>query len=279
LATIRDLFLKGRALLKDLPNPDLEAKLLLLKSSSVSEEQFYSFPDRMLSRSQERHFYRLVSKRLTGIPNPYLTGSKEFWSIPFKVSPEVMIPRPETELIIKKVMELSSRKKEVIVDIGTGCGNIAVSLAKELPQAQIIATDISKKSLKIARLNASLQQIANITFFEGSFFSPLKEEGFEQKCDFVVSNPPYVSEDEWLKLAIEIRGHEPKEAIVAGKTGIEIIYRLIKEVRTFLKPNGFFILEIGIGQKEEVFSFFDSEWKRVDFFTDLNGIDRVVVSQ
>ena len=130
MSTLQELFSRGRSLLKDSPNPDLEAKLLLLECASIPEEQFYSHPDNKPSREEERRFYKLVSKRLTGFPLPYITGVKEFWSIPFRISPGVLIPRPETELIVEKVLELSSREHEIIVDIGTGCGNIAVSLAK-----------------------------------------------------------------------------------------------------------------------------------------------------
>jgi len=281
LSTLQELFSKGRSLLKDLPNPDLEAKLLLLESTSIQTEQFYSFPENKLSRAEERRFYKLVSKRLTGFPLPYITGVKEFWSIPFSVSPGVLIPRPETELIVEKVLELSSREHETIVDIGTGCGNIAVSLAKELPQAQIVATDTAKKALRLAKLNASRQKISNIVFARGSLFSALKRLRLEGKCDFIVSNPPYITEEEWPKLDVEIRDHEPKSALVAGKSGLEVINRLIQGAPPYLKPGGFLLVEIGIGQKDKVLSFFDSSsvWEKVNFFKDLNGISRVAAGK
>jgi len=281
LSTLQELFSKGRSLLKDLPNPDLEAKLLLLESTSIQTEQFYSFPENKLSRAEERRFYKLVSKRLTGFPLPYITGVKEFWSIPFSVSHGVLIPRPETELIVEKVLELSSREHETIVDIGTGCGNIAVSLAKELPQAQIVATDTAKKALRLAKLNASRQKISNIVFARGSLFSALKRLRLEGKCDFIVSNPPYITEEEWPKLDVEIRDHEPKSALVAGKSGLEVINRLIQGAPPYLKPGGFLLVEIGIGQKDKVLSFFDSSsvWEKVNFFKDLNGISRVAAGK
>ena len=281
MSTLQELFSKGRSLLKDLPNPDLEAKLLLLESTSIQTEQFYSFPENKLSRAEERRFYKLVSKRLTGFPLPYITGVKEFWSIPFSVSHGVLIPRPETELIVEKVLELSSREHETIVDIGTGCGNIAVSLAKELPQAQIVATDTAKKALRLAKLNASRQKISNIVFARGSLFSALKRLRLEGKCDFIVSNPPYITEEEWPKLDVEIRDHEPKSALVAGKSGLEVINRLIQGAPPYLKPGGFLLVEIGIGQKDKVLSFFDSSsvWEKVNFFKDLNGISRVAAGK
>jgi len=281
LSTLQELFSKGKSLLKDLPHPDLEVKLLLLESTSIQEEQFYSFPENKLSRAEERRFYKLVSKRLTGYPLAYLTGVKEFWSIPFRVSPGVLIPRPETELIVEKVLELSSRDNETMVDIGTGCGNIAVSLAKELPQARIVAIDKAQKALRLAKLNASRQKISNIIFARGSLFSALPRLGLEGKCDFIVSNPPYVTEEEWTKLDIEIRDHEPKSALVAGKSGLEVINKLVQGAAHYLKTGGCLLVEIGAGQKDKVQSFFDSSsvWEKVNFFKDLNGISRVAVGK
>jgi release factor glutamine methyltransferase len=281
LSTLQELFSKARSLLKDLPNPALEAKLLLLECASIPEEQFFSFPENKLSKAEERRFYKLVSKRLAGLPLPYITGVKEFWSIPFSVSPGVLIPRPETELIVEKVLELSSPENETVVDIGTGCGNIAVSLAKELPQVRIVATDMAQKALRLAKLNASRQKISNIVFARGRLFSALPRLRLEGKCDFIVSNPPYVSEEEWPKLDFEIRNHEPKSALVAGKSGLEVIHKLIQEAPPYLKPGGFLLVEIGIGQRDKVLSFFDSSsvWEKVNFFNDLNGISRVAMGK
>jgi len=265
--------------LKDFPNPSLEAKILLLNVASIGEEQFLSSPDLQLSRKQERDYFQLIAQRLAGFPIAYLTGTKEFWSILFRVLPGVLIPRPETELIVEKVVELSSQNQETIVDIGTGCGNIAVSIAKELPQAQIIATDISQRALKAARLNASEQKINHILFARGNLFSPLQKLNLKRKCDFIVSNPPYVSEKEWVELPQEIKGHEPKKALVAGDTGLEVIEKIIQDSLPFLKPKGFLVLEIGEGQRKEVNSFFNSGWSRVAYSKDLSGIPRVVAAQ
>jgi release factor glutamine methyltransferase len=281
LSTLQELFSKGRSLLKDLPNSALEAKLLLLECASIQEEEFYSSPEHKLSRAEERRFNKLASKRLKGFPLPYLTGVKEFWSIPFKVSPAVLIPRPETELIVEKVLEFSSREEEIIVDIGTGCGNIAISLAKELPQARIVATDTAKKALRLAKQNASRQKISNITLARGNLFSALKRLRLEGKCDFIVSNPPYIAEEEWVELEAEIRDHEPKSSLVAGKTGLEVINKLIQGASSYLKPGGFLLFEIGAGQKDKVQLFFDANpsWGKANFLKDLNGISRVAVGR
>jgi release factor glutamine methyltransferase len=168
---------------------------------------------------------------------------------------------------------------ETIVDIGTGCGNIAISLAKELPQARIFATDNSRKALTVARLNSSLLETDNITFAGGSLFSHLRRLKLEKKCDFIVSNPPYVSEQEWEELAEEIKNHEPKKALVPGETGLEIIKDLIKGSPRFLKAGGYLVFEIGEGQKKRALSLFNSNWSKVSCFNDLNGIPRVVVAR
>jgi len=279
VATVKNLFQVGKFLLKDVPHPSSEAKLLLLMAASIEEEQFFSSPDQKLSRKQERDYFQLVAKRLAGFPVAYLTGTKEFWSILFRVFPGVLIPRPETEMIVEKVVEFSSKKEETIVDIGTGCGNIAIPLTKELPQAQIIATDVSQKALKVARLNAAEQQINHINFIWGSLFSPLRKLNLKRKCDFIVSNPPYVSEEEWEGLPSEIKYHEPKKALVAGKAGLEILEKIIRGSPAFLKPGGFLVLEIGEGQRVSVEAFFDSKWKKIACYNDLNGIPRIVVAQ
>jgi len=277
LSTIQELFQKGRSLLKDFSNPHLEAKLILLKCLSLSEEQFLTSLDQRVSKAQGKNFNRLISKRLTGIPLSYITESKEFWSISLKVSPGVLIPRPETELLVEKVLDCSPGDDEIIVDIGTGCGSIAISLAKELPCTRILATDISRKALRLARMNASSQKVTNITFVAGNLYAPLEKLQMEGKCDFIVSNPPYVSEAEWGTLTSEVQDHEPRSALVAGETGLEVIKPLIQGAPVYLRPGGILLFEIGYSQRDEVQSILHSfpVLQDVKFHKDLAGSDRV----
>ncbi len=277
MSTIRELFQEGKSAFKDSPTPHVESKQLLLKCLSLTEEQFLVLLDRSVSSSQKRCFKALISKRIAGVPLPYLTGFKEFWSIPFRVSPGVLIPRPETELLVERALELSKGRDDIVVDVGTGCGNIAVSLAKERPDSKIYAIESSKKALKLARRNASEQGISTITFASGSLFSPLEKLHLKGKCDFIVSNPPYVSEMDWKELSPEIRDHEPKSALVAGKTGLEVIKLLIQEAPFYLKSGGYLLFEIGYNQKNEIQSLFNSlsSWKTVGFLKDLAGKNRV----
>lgn len=281
MSSIRELLLQGQRLLRHLPHIDsaLEARLLLQKAADLSEQDVLVFPARPVPARSERLFFKLIEKRRARVPLAYLTGEKEFWSISFAVFPGVFIPRPESELLVEKVLELSARRQELIVDVGTGSGNIALSLARELPGARLIATDSSRRALKAARTNAARQKVSSITFVEGNSSRILKGLVQPESADFIVSNPPYVSAPEWRTLEPEIRLFEPKRALVPGLTGFEFIRRLIKDSLSFLKPDGNLVCEIGQGQADHVLSFFPDGWTDVEIFKDLKGIPRVVVAR
>lgn len=321
MKTIQELYEIGKDLLREHSVGGLEAKVLLCKSVGIGEEAFYADGDKKLTRGQERKFLRLVSKRLNGVPLSYLTNEREFWSLSFEVYPGVLIPRPESELIVEKVVELSSEMDvqaletnarvsdtyrtnehladlrgtviadignaliadiggKVIADIGTGSGNIAISLARELPEAQVVASDTSRTALKVARMNVQKMRVSNVTVAQGSLFMPLDQFRLSGKCDFIVSNPPYVAQKDWETLQPEVRDFEPKRALVAGKTGLEFIQRLVKGAPKYLKPGGHLVFEIGCGQKAEVLSLFgeSDNWSSVRCYDDLSGIPRVVVA-
>ena len=167
-----------------------EAKDEILETGKYTEEEFYANQDSRLTRDQVQSFFRLVDQRKSGIPLSYLTNVKEFWSIPFEVYPGVLIPRPETELIVDKVIELSTSNVKIIVDIGTGSGNVAIALARELPEVQITATDVSRNAIRLAKANAARMSMPNIKIVQGNLFSPLEKLKLYDKCDFIVSNPP-----------------------------------------------------------------------------------------
>lgn len=308
MKTIEELYDLGKNLLRGHSDGGIEARVLLCKSASIEVERFYADRDKKLTRGEERRFLRLVAKRLSGVPLSYLTNEKEFWSLSFEVYPGVLIPRPETELIVEKVVKLASngtgtksedggeikkrgrvKSKEtgrsnignaLIADIGTGCGNIAISLAREMPAAKIVATDVSKTALKVARMNAKKLGASNVIFPQGSLFAPLERFKLRGKCDFIVSNPPYVARKDWETLEPEVRDFEPKRALVAGKTGLEFIRKLVKGAPAYLKPGGNLVFEIGYGQKEDVLRLLNTrnKWTSIKCFDDLNGIPRVVVS-
>ena len=280
MSTVSELFQQGKSFLRSSAQPAIETKLLLLKCTGLSKEKLLACPDRPVSKREERQFLKLIARRQAGIPISYLIGQKEFWSMPLVVKSGVFIPRPETELIVEKVLELDANNdpnnEKIVVDIGTGCGNIALALAKERQQYRIIGTDISLKALKVAEFNAGRLGMKNVEFVRGSLFKPLAGLGVEGKCDFIVSNPPYVTEAEWVKMPAEIKNYEPKKALVAGERGLEFIEKLVAGVRRFLKPGGWLLVEIGQGQKDEVLSLFGEGWEKSTSYNDLAGIPRVV---
>jgi release factor glutamine methyltransferase len=275
--TLEDLFRHGVSLLQGGAQSVLEAKVLLLRAALLSEEDFFAAPKAPLPPRAEAFFLRLVEKRKAGVPLCYLTGIKEFWSIPFKVSPSVLVPRPETEVLVEKVLELASRENDAILDVGTGSGNIAIALAKELPRARIQAVDISERALRVARRNASLHQAKHVEFRKSNLFSAFRGTGV--RFDFIVSNPAYVSRRDWDGLPAEIRDFEPRRALLAGESGLEMIERLVRRAGTFLRPGGYLIFEIGDGQRERVLSLFGRRWTEIETAWDLVGTPRVITAR
>jgi release factor glutamine methyltransferase len=255
------------------PSPRLNAELLLMFVLNCDRAYFHAHPERPLTPQESQFYDAALAKRASGIPAQYITGHQELWGLDFIVSPAVLIPRPETEHVIEAVLARVGRTllSANIVDIGTGSGCIAISLAKELPAAEIHATDISKAALEIASANAVRLGQSRIQFHESDLFSKLKIRNF----DFVVSNPPYVGESENDQVQLEVRKHEPRTAVFAGPTGLEIIERLIPQARTALKPGGWLVMEISGTIAERVRGLL-SEWEEVQILNDLQGIARVV---
>ncbi len=223
-----------------------------------------------------------IKRRLAGEPLAYIVGSAVFYGLEFKVDKSVLIPRAETELLVEKVLNVikdNGLSKPVIADIGTGCGNIAISLTKQLSSCKIIATDISGLSLKVAGENAEKYGFeGKITFSKGDLFKPL--EGFKEQIDVIVSNPPYVSACELNKLQREVR-EEPLLALAGGRNGLLFYRKIIKEAHLFLKPLGFLVLELGKGRLEGVNKMLLSagHYRKTEIFKDYNGIDRIIVCQ
>jgi len=275
--TLVELFRSGVALLGDRPQALLEAKVLLLRAAAVSEERYLAAPETPCPPKTEAFFRRLIARRLEGVPLSHLTGRKEFWSIPFEVTPSVLAPRPETEGLVEKVLELSSREAESILDVGTGSGCIAVALARELPRAEILAVDVSERALRVARRNAARQKVKHIEFLRSDLFSAFRGTGL--RFDFIVSNPPYVSRAEWDALTPDVRDFEPRRALLAGESGLETIERLVRRAGAFLRPGGYLIFEIGEGQRDQVLGLFGKRWTEIETAWDLAGKPRVITAR
>jgi release factor glutamine methyltransferase len=219
-------------------------------------------------------FAEIVGRRLAGEPIQYITGSAEFYGLPFAVAPGVLIPRPETEHLVEEVLRLAAQfPAPRIADIGTGSGAIAVALAHSLQQAQITATDLSEQALGIARKNALHNGVLNrIEFLEGDLFAPLAGQRF----DIVASNPPYVPLADSPSLSVEVREFEPHSALFAGEDGLDLYRRLIPAAREHLVPGGWLVLEIGYGQRPAIQQLLtQSGYGEIHFVPDYQRISRV----
>ena len=262
----------------------LDAEVLLAYVLAMTREQLVVGAERPLAAEQVRRFEALLRRRLQREPVAYLTGRQEFWSLDFLLTREVLIPRPETERLIEIVLslavELPAGKPLRLVDIGTGSGVIAVSLAKELPSAQICATDISVAALTVARGNARLNKVAaRITFLAGDMFAALAS--LTGQFDVIVSNPPYVRRDEIATLEPEVSQWEPRGALDGGADGLDYYRRSAAQAWQFLSPQGAVVMEIGAAMGHQVSALFKQarSYEDVTVVQDYAGNDRVVVAK
>jgi release factor glutamine methyltransferase len=268
----------GAAQLGSGPHPERaerDAETLMLHLIERNRAYLLAHPEAELAAEAEDRYSALIQRRFAGEPIQYITGECEFYGLPFRVTRDVLIPRPETEHLVEKVAQLAaSFVNPRIVDIGTGSGAIAVALAHLLPSAQITAIDLSASALHVARANAERNGVAGrIRFVHGDLFEPVSGEFFE----IAVSNPPYVPENDRNALAVEVREHEPELALFAGADGLDVYRRLIPAARATVVPGGFLALEIGSGQAAALAALLaEAGFEQIEFTPDLQGIDRVV---
>jgi len=251
----------------------LESELLLRHTLNISQTQLYLDINRELSPEQEKAFWHLIKRRLGGEPTAYITGRREFYGLDFYVDADVLIPRPESELLVEKALQLAQHHPRVtIAEIGTGCGAIAVSLALNLPQAKIYATDISAPAIKVARSNCQKHGVINrVRLLLGDMLDPLPKP-----VDLIVANLPYVKESELPQ--ISTLEFEPPLALNGGPDGLERIRQLSHQLNDKLRPEGYLLLEIGQGQGKAVTTLLSSLFPqaKIEVTPDLSGIDRVV---
>jgi release factor glutamine methyltransferase len=262
--------------------PRTNAELLLEAVLNVPKIDLYLNRDRILTPSETEKYNLFIGERISGKPLQYIIGSTEFFGLEFKVNQHVLIPRPETETLVEIVIEhLKNRPSPKIIDIGTGSGVIAVSLAKNIKNSTIFATDISAEALKVAKENAEMNKVEDqIEFLSGDLFEPLKNKNLEEKIDGVVSNPPYVSQEEFDQLPKEIKDYEPIVALKTDQEGTLFHRRIIGNSLDFLSKGGILVLEIGLGQAEKVNRIFREypNFQDIEIKKDLGGIDRVAVA-
>jgi release factor glutamine methyltransferase len=256
----------------------IEARMLLGHITKLSPVQIYTQTEQTLSQEQERGLYELIERRLCREPTAYIVNRREFYVIDFYIDSRVLIPRPETELLVDTALEFSKNtyppSPPLIADIGTGCGAITISLALNLPHSKIYATDISHSALEVARLNCEHHKVTRqVTLLQGDLLEPVPEP-----VDLIVANLPYVRSSELENLSPELNRFEPRTAIDGGKNGLKCIRQLLEQTKEKINPQGCLLLEIGQNQEQEVTRLINSYLNKVSFtfIRDLNGINRVV---
>jgi release factor glutamine methyltransferase len=272
-------YLKGRGA----DEPRLDAEVLLAHALGCRRIDLYTRFDETPAEQARAAFRDLVHKRAAGTPVAYLVGRREFFSLSFRVGPDVLIPRPETELLLVALLDLVKQRPgggpPEIADVGTGSGILAVAAAKHLPSARLTATDISPAALAIARANAEEHGVAGrIEFLVGDLLAAVPAQ---RRFDFILSNPPYVSEAEFERLPREVKDHEPRVALVAGPRGTEVIERLVPQAAERLRTGGHLLLEISPTIHEAAAAILAAERRLAAASTlrDLARLPRVLVAK
>lgn len=290
-------------------SPRLAAEVLLLHAVGRDRSFLFAHPEYELSVDEEARARELVARRAAGEPPQYLTGHQEFWGLDFQVTPAVLIPRPETEILVEKAVELAQRSPRTplkpkeglngapgesqvssaalcepgahsasrplkIIDVGTGSGAIAVALAHSLPQAEVQAVDLSPEALEVAAENARRLGV-RVSFQQSDVLASVECDG---TFDFVVSNPPYVGLNEADKVQQMVKDYEPHLALFAGDEGLTVIRRLIPQSRAALRPGGWLLMEVGWSQSQAVLALL-AGWDEVQAIPDLAGIPRILAAR
>jgi release factor glutamine methyltransferase len=281
------------------PSHTLAAELLLMHALGRDRTWMYTHAETLLESAEAENYYALIARRAAGEPTQYLTGKQEFWGLEFEITPAVLIPRPETEHVMEVALARLGprglkihmdtglpRERLLVADVGTGSGCLAISLAYELPHADVFATDNSAPALEVARRNATRHTLAErINFVQADLLAPFLRSSLTTNplplpFDLIVSNPPYVGCNESAQLQREVRDHEPREALFGGPTGVEIYARLIEQAGALLRSGGILVLELGYNSAEHVRTTLAAGkcWTNVTFTNDLAGIPRVAAA-
>jgi len=267
-------------------NPRLNAELLLAHSLSLRREELYVRLHRELREEEKRVLEKLIQRRISGEPLQYILGRQEFWSINFEVDSRVLIPRPETELLVEQSLSILSKEtfeqNPSVLEIGTGSGAIAIALAKEMKNLFLVATDISRGALVLARENATAAGVEDrVKFVNGDLFGPLRPSAGRGPFDLMLSNPPYIVHGKMGTLAKEVKDYEPAIALDGGEDGLAFYRRIVPEAPSYLKERGWLLLEVAFGQDLDVSKLIEEEghFLKPECIRDLSGIGRVVKAQ
>jgi release factor glutamine methyltransferase len=284
--TIRDSLKWAIAVLKksEIEFPEINADTLLAYVLSCDRTSLYTSPGNAIDDVDLRKYKELIHKRASHVPLQYIAQQVEFMSLNFMVDERVLIPRPETEILVETVLKKAqcneySDTSIIIMEIGTGSGNIAVSLAKNLSNAKVYTNDISADALTLAKTNIIRHKVVNrVHLLHGDFFNAFVNCVEKEHVNFVVSNPPYISESEWNRLEPEVREHEPRQALVGGEDGLCFYRKIISDAHHWLKPGGYLVIEIGETQADTIKNMIKNEvnYKEIEIIKDLQGKERII---
>jgi release factor glutamine methyltransferase len=283
--TIADVLKKATELLSqyNVPNPSLDAQLLLGHVLKLKRLDLYLNLEEKIDQLAQEKYQELITKRAGRIPLAYITGEEEFMGLSFLITEDVLVPRPETEILVETVLHKVAEQDEkyVLVDMGTGSGNIAISLGKFIDKVDIYAIDISAEALLVARDNAQQHAVAEkITLLHGDLFKPLAELDLQNNVDFLISNPPYIKADIIDQLQPEV-GFEPRLALDGGTEGLDFYERIIREAGNYLKNDGYLVMEMPDGGCKAIKAMINKTGigYRTEIIKDYAGIDRIIVAQ
>lgn len=268
---------KGAEVFREQPNARLDSEILLAHVLSVPRVKLYTDSSALVTKAQEQKYMGHVEKRLKGMPIPYITGCSEFWSLPIIVTKDVLIPRPETELLVEIAKELSSlfQKPLTVADAGTGSGAIAAAYAKENPNAKVVATDTSTAALAVAKKNFDTLEVNHIELVRDDWLKAI----CNNSLDMIITNPPYVDAGDTHLMSLST-SFEPTKALYAQNEGMSEINKLIQASNRCLKPGGFLLVEHGFAQKTRVIrSFVKNNFVGISTRQDFAGLDRVTYGQ
>ncbi len=284
--TIRNILKSAITVLKksNIEFPEINADTLLAHVLYCDRTSLYTNPEKIINDADILKYKELIKIRASHVPLQYITQRVEFMSLVFVVDKRVLIPRPETEILVEEVLNKAksnefSEKNIVILEIGTGSGNIAVSLAKYLSNVEIYTNDISQDALTVADINVHKHEVAEkVNLLNGDFFEVFCKRVEKKNVDFIVSNPPYVSKSELNSLEPELREHEPYQALVGGEDGLSCLRKIIKESGDWLRSGGYLVIEIGEKQAKNIIKLLETEkhYTKIKVIKDLQGIKRVI---
>jgi release factor glutamine methyltransferase len=282
--SIAETILQGAHRLRKAGVPEARREAGSLLSYVLGQDRSFilTHAEDAVGEDQAERFHECLERRAQGEPLQYITANQEFFGLDFEVTKDVLIPRPETELLVETALKLLAQSADAFIcDVGTGSGCIVITLMRQLEQGRAVAIDISPEALAVARRNAERHSVTErIDFVLSDCFAALTLRESRASFDLIVSNPPYVEEGAMADLQREVRDFEPRNALAAGADGLDVVRHLLLEAPTFLKPGGYFLFEIGFNQAHAVRGLLDPKiWRLMDIYEDLQGIPRTVALQ